>query len=127
MSPRGRFAYSDEELYCNDKAYFMTGRSLKWFCAVLNSRLVTWMIRKTARTTGAGLTQWQKFVVETIPVPVVPADQKRAVVEKLDRLLSFKKTNPVADTSQLEIELDRLICMSYGLTDEEITLLEWPI
>ncbi|WP_425153625.1 hypothetical protein [Candidatus Palauibacter sp.] len=37
MSPRGRFAYSDEEVYCNDKAYFMTGRSLKWCCAILNS------------------------------------------------------------------------------------------
>ena len=58
MSPRGRFAYSDEEVYCNDKAYFMTGRSLKWFCAILNSHLVTWMVGRTARTTGVGLTQW---------------------------------------------------------------------
>ncbi len=28
MSPRGRFAYSDEELYCNNKGFVMTGGPL---------------------------------------------------------------------------------------------------
>ena len=34
MAPRGRFAYSDEEVYCNDKGFIMSGDSLKylWCC-----------------------------------------------------------------------------------------------
>ena len=122
MSPRGRFAYSDEEVYCNDKAYFMTGRSLKWFCAILNSHLVTWMIDRTARTTGAGLTQWQKFVVETIPVPSVSVAQRRTVVERVDRIRRLKEMGVKADARALDGQLDRLIYTLYGLTDKEIAL-----
>ncbi|WP_420632506.1 Eco57I restriction-modification methylase domain-containing protein [Candidatus Palauibacter sp.] len=120
MSPRGRFAYSDEEVYCNDKAYFMTGRSLKWCCAILNSHLVTWMIGRTARTTGAGLTQWQKFVVETIPVPSAPTEQRRPIVERIDRLLRLKETGSKADAADVESQLNRSIYTLYGLTEKEI-------
>jgi len=122
MSPRGRFAYSEKEVYCNDKAYFMTGRSLKWFCAILNSHLVTWMIGRTARTTGVGLTQWQKFVVERIPVPSVPAKRRRPIVGRIDRILRLKETGSNADARELESQLDRLIYQLYGLTAKEIEL-----
>ena len=57
MSPEARFAYSAAEEFCNNKAYILTGGSLKYLCAVLNSSLITWMMRNTARTTGMGLIQ----------------------------------------------------------------------
>ena len=120
MSPQGRFAYSDEEIYCNDKAYVMTGRSLKWLCAILNSHIVTWMIRNTARTTGAGLTQWQKFVVETIPVPRSSAEDRSPVVDRIDQMLRLKAAGSEGDTTELERHLDHLIYSLYGLTDQEI-------
>ena len=122
MSPRGRFAYSDEEIYCNDKAYVMTGRSLKlkWLCAILNSQIVTWLIRNTARTTGAGLTQWQKFVVETIPVPRSSAESRGPVVDGIDQMLRLKAAGSEGDTTELERHLDHLIYSLYGLTEEEI-------
>ena len=122
MSPRGRFAYSDEEVYCNDKAYFMTGQSLKWLCAILNSHLVTWMVGRIARTTGVGLTQWQKFVVEEIPIPSVPVEQRRPVVERIDRMLRLKETGSHAHARELECQLDRLIFALYGLTAKESEL-----
>ena len=57
MSPEGRFAYDEGEMYCNNKGYILTGGPLKYMCAVLNSRLVTWLMRNSARTTGLGLLQ----------------------------------------------------------------------
>ena len=104
MSPLGRFAYSGTEMYFNNKAFLMTGRSLKWFCAILNSSLVTWMISRTARTTGAGLTQWEKFVVETIPIPSVPKIQKQPVIRTVDRILNAMQANSIADMSELQID-----------------------
>lgn len=98
----------------------MTGRSLKWLCAILNSTLVTWMIQRTARTTGVGLTQWQKFVVQTIPVPSVSIEQKRPVVDLIAEILRVKETRPRADTSEFENQLNRLVYMLYDLTPEEI-------
>ena len=120
MSPRGRFAYSDEEIYCNDKAYVMTGRSLKWLCAILNSHIVTWLIRNTARTTGAGLTQWQKFVMETIPVPRSSAERRRPIVDSIDQVFHLKAAGSEDETTELETHLDHLIYSLYGLTDREI-------
>ena len=41
MSNQGRFAYSDTEMYCNDKGFIMTGKALKYLCGILNSTLIT--------------------------------------------------------------------------------------
>ena len=35
-----------------------------------------------------------------------------------------KKYNPSADTSALESEIDRLVYLLYGLTEEEIKIVE---
>ena len=98
MSPIGRFAYSDTEMYCNDKGFFLTGQSLKYLCAVLNSYITTWVLRNNALTTGMGLIQWKKFVVERLPIPKVTAAKQRPFVELVDRILKAKDASPAADT-----------------------------
>ncbi len=87
LSPQGRFAYSNEEVYCNNKAFLMIGFPLKYLCAVLNSTIVTWLVNKTARTTGVGLTQWEKFTVEAIPIPNIPAIEQHPFIRLIDRIL----------------------------------------
>ena len=124
MSNRGRFAYSNAEMYCNDKGFIMTGRSLKYLCAILNSTLVTWMIGNTGLTTGMGLTQWKKFVVERIPVPSITDEEQVPFTELVDEILQAKTSDPDTDTSNLEWEIDRLVYDLYGLTDEEDTVVE---
>ena len=124
MSNRGRFAYSDTEMYCNNKGFMMTGESLKYLCAVLNSTLVTWLMKNTARTTGMGLTQWEKFVVERIPIPKIPAAKQHPFIQLVDEIIETKDADPDADTSHLEWEIDRLVYDLYGLTEEENTAIE---
>ena len=124
MSDRGRFAYSDLEMYCNNKGFVMTGKSLKYLCAVLNSPLITWLIKNTARTTGVGLTQWEKFSVECLPVPKITTAKQRPFVRLLDGILEAKDADPEADTTELEAEIDRLLYQLYGLTAGEILTVE---
>ena len=124
MSNRGRFAYSDTEMYCNDKGFILTGQSLKYLCAILNSTLVTWMIRNTGLTPGMGLTQWKKFVVERIPIPKITAEEQRRFVQLVDEIIETKDADPDADTSHLEWDIDRLVHDLYGLTEEEHTAIE---
>ena len=119
MSPEGRFAYSNQEVYCNDKAYMVTGEDLKFLCVVLNSSLVGWMVSNTALTTGMGVTQWKKFVVERIPIPKLSAAKQRPFVRLVDRILEAKTADPDADTEPLEWEIDRLVYDLYGLTEGE--------
>ena len=124
MSNRGRFAYSDSEMYCNNKGFIMTGESLKYLCALLNSALITWLMKNTARTTGVGLTQWEKFAVERLPIPQIPAAKQRPFVRLVDSILEAKDADPQADTSELEAEIDRLVYGLYGLTAGEIGAVE---
>jgi hypothetical protein len=42
----------------------------------------------------------------------------------ISRILAAKQQNPAADPRALEAELDRLVYALYGLTAEEITLVE---
>ncbi len=42
----------------------------------------------------------------------------------LDKILSAKKQNPQADTSQWEREIDRLVYELYRLSEEEIKIIE---
>ena len=124
MSPQGRFAYSDTEGYCNDKGFIMTGESLKYLCAILNSTLITWLMNHTALTTGMGLLQWKKFTVERLPIPKVTTLQQRPFIGLVDAILEAKAAVPEADTSHLEWKIDRLVYDLYGLTEEEDTAIE---
>ena len=114
MSSKGRFTYSDSEMYCNDKGFVIAGKSLKYLCAVLNSTLVTWLIKNTALTTGMGLTQWKKFAVEAIPIPKISSAKQRPFIRLVNRILKAKADDPNADTGKLEGEIDRLVYQLYG-------------
>ena len=124
MSDKGRFAYSDEGIYCNDKGFMMTGQSLKYLCAILNSSLITWLMQNTALTTGVGLTQWKKFAVERLPVPKISTAKQRPFIRLVERILQAKASDPSADTTKPEAEIDQLVYELYGLTEEEIAAVE---
>ena len=119
MSPTGRFAYSDTEVYCNNKGFIMTGGPLKYLCAILNSTLVTWLMRHTARTTGVGLTQWEKFAVERLPIPKVGPDKQATLIRLMDRILCEVDAGR-RDTTALEKEVDQLVYEVYELTENEV-------
>ena len=120
MSPMGRFAYSDSEMYCNDKGFIMAGKSLKYLCAILNSALITWLMKNDALTTGMGLMQWKKFAVERLPIPKISAVEQCPFICLVDRILTAKAADPAANTRDYEAEIDRLLYTLYGLTVEEV-------
>ena len=120
MAKAGRFAYSDAEMFSNNKGYIMTGKSLKYLCGVLNSRLVTWYVQNTAATTGMGLTEWTVVMVERIPVPRISASQQRSIIRLVERILEAKAADAFADTGAEEGEIDRLVYGLYGLTAAEV-------
>ena len=127
MSPEARFAYSKGEIFCNDKGFILTGRSLKYLCAVLNSSPVSWMVANMALTTGEGLLQWKKFTVEQLPIPRVPSAAQIPFVRLVDDILAAKDADPDADVTAQENEIDRLVYALYGLTDAEVAAVgRWP-
>ncbi len=127
VSPGARFAYSDTEMFCNNKGFLLTGDSLRYLCAVLNSSIITWFVRRTARTTGVGLSQWEKFVVERIPVPRVGKAERTLLGELINRILAVQEMDAGADAVSIEREVDQLVFGLYGLTPREVLAVEESI
>ena len=98
----------------------MAGTSLKYLCAVLNSRPITWVMKNTAVTTGMGLLQWDKFSVEAISIPKITNVQQYPFIDLMNNILTVKANNTSTDTAALEEEIDRLMYQLYDLTDAEI-------
>ena len=124
MAKVGRFVYSVKEIYCNNKGYILTGNSLKYLCAVLNSSLITWLIKNTAATTGMGLTEWTIVTIERIPIPKTSPTEQRPFINLVNTILKAKAANPKADTTEQEAQIDRLVYELYGLTTEKIAAVE---
>ena len=59
-------------------------------------------------------------------LPIKKGDEKtQNVVQKLvDQILSLKKDNPKADTSDLEREIDLMVYELYGLSYDEVLVVE---
>ena len=115
----GRFAYDNSGVYAEATAFVMTGESLKYLCAVLNSGLIRWFLNQVAPTSGMGTLRWKKVYVEDIPIPKLSTAKQRPFVRLVDRILKAKSADPDADTSELEERIDRLVYDLYGLTEEE--------
>ena len=119
MAAKGRFAFSKEEAYCNNKGYILTGGSLKYLCAVLNSSLITWWVRNMAATTGMGLTEWTIVTVERLPIPKINRDRQLPFVQLVDSILHTNDSSR-EDGMKLESQVDDLVYELYGLNAEEV-------
>ncbi|MBR3783779.1 MAG: N-6 DNA methylase [Bacteroidales bacterium] len=64
------------------------------------------------------------YQLKEIPIPVVSFERQDTVVELVNQILLKKKSNPNADTSSLEYEIDKLVYQLYNLTPEEIAVIE---
>ncbi len=62
--------------------------------------------------------------IRNIPIPSASHAVQKQLVTIVDRILVEKKRNPEVDTSSLESEIDQLVYKLYGLTEEEIAIVE---
>lgn len=51
-------------------------------------------------------------------------EQQRPIIGLVDKILEAKRSNPIADTSALERAIDRMVYELYGLTEEDIAVIE---
>ena len=95
----------------------------KVLVAILNSKIGWWLISKycTAIQNGYQLI-WKYF--GQIPIPQNNEDQANLIIKIVDQILVAKKSDPTTDTTALEKEIDQLVYELYGLTEEEIKIVE---
>ena len=124
LTDQGCFAYDDGGMFCVNTAFILSGKAIKYLCALLNSKLSTWYMNNTALNSGMGVTRWIPIAVERIPIRQITAAQQRPFIRLVDRILHAKTADPTADTRTEEAEIDRRIYALYGLTPAEVAAVE---
>ena len=62
--------------------------------------------------------------VKELPIPFVEKTKQKPIITLVDKILSVKIKNPSTDTSDLERQIDTLVYGLYGLTEEEVKVVE---
>jgi hypothetical protein len=98
----------------------------KFILALLNSKLVNfWYIEKyKMQHLQGGYLPINTTELKIIPIPAISLAEQQSIITIVDKIISSKKENPAADTNALEAEIDKLVYGLYGLTEEEIKIVE---
>ena len=131
ISLGGNFAYDDKgEFYSTTKVYGYIKKSnivegYKFWMALFNSRLFWFFIQNTGYVLRGGYYTFKTDYVNPFPVPkVIPQKMEEAIVRIVDNILMLKRTNPQADTSELENQIDLMVYKLYGLTYDEVLIVD---
>ncbi len=127
LTDLGRFALCNEEVYLLNSAYFLlppSGIESKFLLGVLNSSTICFYLSLIAETSGMGTSRWINNYVKEFPIPEAACDQQALIIELVNEILAAKDTDPDADVSALENEIDQIVYLLYGLTPEEIKIVE---
>jgi hypothetical protein len=124
ISDKPKFAYDECNYYAEATTFIMTGEKLKYLLAILNSKVSEWYFNQIATTTGMGTNRWKKYKIELLPIKFPDEKQEKQIESVVNQILIAKKQDSQADTTALEKETDQLVYELYGLTEEEIAIVE---
>ena len=109
-------------MYCANSTNYISlkDEDTDFVLALLNSRLMNFFFSRFSTNSNVN-----GYEVDLLPLIFSPEKPSRCDVNRMVReILTAKKANPEADTSELEAEIDALVYKLYGLTDEEIAVVE---
>lgn len=112
-----------------DRIYYLVGKvemNYRYVLGILNSSLINYWFEYYYGTTKVrgNYFDLNGNQIKSIPIAIVSNGMQHSISNLVDQILSAKKANPLADTSSLEAEIDRLVYELYGLTEEEIAIVE---
>ena len=119
------FVYYEPEAYVMLSVnVIMTKRwNMKFLTGLFNSKLIAFWLKNKGKMQGNNY-QIDKEPLLNIPIPSATQEQQAPIIALVDKILAAKKENPQADTSDMEKQIDQLVYALYGLTEEEIRIVE---
>ena len=96
---------------------------MKFLTGLLNSKLIAYWLRHKGKMQGNNY-QVDKEPLLGIPLVKPSTDEQKHLADLVDRILQFKEQNIDADISELEKAIDDIVYKLYGLTDEEISIID---
>jgi adenine-specific DNA-methyltransferase len=114
------FGLGDKGQFGNDNNQLIIS-SDRCLIAILNSRLIRFVLQQICDKVRGGFYRMKMIYVEQLPIPTASAAQKAPIIERVEQILANPDSPAIP---ALEAEIDRLVYALYGLTDEEIAVVE---
>ncbi len=96
-----------------------SGFDLKFILAVFNSTLINLWYRNHFPNVNINPNDFRQ-----IPVRIATPTRQSALIALVEKILAAKQNNPAADTTALERAIDKQVYDLYGLTPQDIQLVE---
>jgi type I restriction-modification system DNA methylase subunit len=138
ISQRAPFALDKQGFYSNDKTNFIPTDS-PYLLGILNSRLSEFVLQSTASTKQGGYFEYKAMYVGQVPIKDLDSKTDREIGGRIEQsvlsLLEMKKRTDASQAPQertllerqiaaTDREIDRLVYQLYGLTEEDIGIVE---
>ncbi|MBK9257305.1 MAG: class I SAM-dependent DNA methyltransferase [Saprospiraceae bacterium] len=114
----------EDNYYHNDKSFHLVADRIYWLGAFLNSKLFKYSFQDNFPELLGGTRELRKVFFDKIPVKQISEQEELPYKKLVNEILSIKKQNPSADTTDLENQIDQLVYQLYDLTEEEIAIVE---
>lgn len=96
----------------------------RYYLAILNSKIFWFFISNTSTALRGNAYRLTPEFLNGFSFPTYNSVNTHTIISLVDKILSAKLSNPLADTTSLESEIDRIVYELYGLTEEEIAIVE---
>ncbi|MFC2146678.1 TaqI-like C-terminal specificity domain-containing protein [Acidobacteriota bacterium] len=122
-----RASYDNSGVFCANTLYIIPTDDFS-LIGILHSCLFDWYSRQNFQALGdpwkGGRLRFIAQYMEKVPIPLLTDEQKAPIIKIVKQILA----DPMGqDVGRLEAEIDLLVYRLYGLTEEEIAIVERKI
>ena len=118
----------NETIYSNRSLYsiLITDNNLntKYVLALLNSSLMQWYYSTMFKGDTELFPKIRIAQAKLLPIRKASMEKQQPIIDLVNQILLKKQSNPSADTSIFEHKIDELVYDLYGLTEDEIAVIE---
>jgi len=121
-------------IYLSKTCFMLIEKNLKLIIAIANSLLIDWFIRQSVHKLGEKGIYASEYFMEQLPIPPITpknqpiANQIESIISQILTLTQsedyLQNTAKQYKVCEHENQIDQLIYKLYGLTDEEIQIVE---
>ena len=125
MVQKSSFLYDENgKYYCADTGRIITGKNLKYILAFLNSELFFFAVKHFYGGGGLGETgvRMKHTFFENFSISKLNKHKQKPFERIVTQIISDKKANK--DTTALEQQIDNKVYKLYGLTYEEVLIVQ---
>jgi hypothetical protein len=128
-------SYTDKDFIVDQTAYIAKPKldadspyKIETSLGLLNSKLMFWLFTNMNNEFDLLFPKIKTKELKNLPIPKDPNPTQSTQIEELvNEIIALKKANSKADTSEQEGQIDALVYQLYGLTEEEIEIVEGAV